>query len=190
MEYKNFAYSRVVVAPSPATTGISLEITSGDGSLFPDTPFNATVWPVGEIPLSTNAEIVTVTDSTGDILTIVRQQEGTSARSIVIGDRISATITAYTARTFRFLNPVIVTGTYTVLDDDDLVVCNSASPFTVTLLKATGSGRIVNTKNINIGTITLEGDGIETIDAELNQTIEQDENIQVCDYAVGVWIII
>jgi hypothetical protein len=191
MEYKNFAYSRVVTAPSPATTGTSLVVTGGDGLLFPATfPFNAVIWPVGELPLSTNAEIVKVTNISTDTFTIERQQEGTSARSVIIGDRISATITAYTARTFRFLNPVIKTTTYTVEDNDDLVVANSATPFTITLLAATGSGRVVNIKNINTGLVTIEGNLSETIDSELNQPLNAFSNIQVCDYASGKWIII
>jgi len=190
MEYKNFSYSRVVTAPSPATTGTTTVITSGDGVLFPVVPFNATIWPVGEMPLSTNSEIVTVTNVTDDTFTITRQQEGTSARTIVTGDRISATITAWTARTFRFLNPVIKTTTYTAGEDDDLIVCNSAGDFTVTLMAATGSGRVLNIKNINTGTVTVEGDASETIDGELNQTVPPDTNIQVCDYASGLWVVI
>jgi len=190
MEYKNFAYSRVVVAPLPSTTGTQIEITSGDGTLFPPTPFNAVVWPVSEMPLSTNAEIVTVIDSTGDIFTITRQQEGTSARTIIVGDRFSATITAYASRTFRFLNSVIKTGTYTVEGNDDVIVCDSASDFTINLLEATGSGRIINIKNINSGVITVEGYATNTIDGELNQAINQYENLQICDYYAGLWIII
>jgi hypothetical protein len=191
MEYKNFAYSRIATAPSPATTGTSLVITGGDGLLFPATfPFNAVIWPVDELPLSTNAEIVRVTNISTDTFTIERQKEGTSARTVIIGDRISATITAYTARTFRFLNPVVKTNNYTVEDNDDLVICNSASPFTVTLLAATGSGRVINIKNINTGTVTVEGNLSETIDGELNQPLNQFSNIQICDYASGKWIII
>jgi len=190
MEYKNFAYTRVVTAPSPATTGTTLEVTAGDGALFPAVPFNAVVWPVGEMPLSTNAEIVTVTDSTGDVLTIVRQKEETPARSIIVGDRVAATITAYTARTFRFLNAAIKTTTYTADDNDDLIICNSANDFTVTLMPATGSGRILNIKNINSGEITVDGNGSETIDGELNQSVIQDDNIQVCDYSTGLWVVI
>lgn len=189
MNYKNFAYSRITVAPSPATTGTLIEITNGDYSLFPDVPFNATIWPVGELPLSTNAEIVTVTDTTGDIFTIVRQQEDTSARTIIVGDRIAATITAHTARTFRFLNPIIKTANYTVQENDDLIVCSSIAGFTVTLLEATGSGRILNIKNLNTGLIIVDGDG-STIDGETMQTLSQYDNLQICDYAAGLWIII
>jgi hypothetical protein len=133
---------------------------------------------------------VKVTGITGDTFTIVRQQEETSARTVVIGDRIAATISAYTARTFKFLNIVIKTTTYTVEDNDDLVVANSATPFTITLLAATGSGRVVNIKNINTGLVTIEGNLSETIDSELNQPLNAFSNIQVCDYASGKWIII
>src|SRR5439155_9832103 len=82
--------STVAVAPAPATTGLSLTVQSGDGALFPVTPFNCTVNGSG-VP-----EIVRVTGITGDVLTIQRHQEGTSARAIAIGDTIEVTITAKT----------------------------------------------------------------------------------------------
>jgi hypothetical protein len=91
--HKNFPYSLVATAPSPATTGISLVVTAGQGALFPATPFNASVWPASAQPLASNAEIVTVTNITGDTFTIVRQAEGTSVRAIAVGDQIAATIT-------------------------------------------------------------------------------------------------
>lgn len=94
--HKNFAYSLVATAPSPATTGTSLIVTAGQGSLFPAPPFNVTIWPTSTQPLTTNAEIVTVTGIATDTLTIVRTQEGTAARSVVVGDQIAATITAKT----------------------------------------------------------------------------------------------
>jgi len=92
--HANLAYSSVATAPSPATSGTSLTVAAGDGAKFPAVPFNATVWPAGAIPLTTNAEIVRVTARATDTLTITRTQEGTSARSVVVGDQIAATITA------------------------------------------------------------------------------------------------
>lgn len=92
--HKNFAYSTVLTAPSPAASGTSLVVQSGDGTKFPQVPFNATVWPVGTQPLTTNAEIVTVTNVSTDTFTIVRSAEGTAARSIIVGDQIAATITS------------------------------------------------------------------------------------------------
>jgi hypothetical protein len=94
--HKNFAYSNVATAPSPATSGTSLVVTAAQGALFPAVPFNVTVWPASVQPLSTNAEIVTVTAIATDTLTIVRAREGTTARAIIVGDQIAATITAKT----------------------------------------------------------------------------------------------
>lgn len=93
---KNLAVSSVATAPSPATSGTSLVVSSGEGSRFPTTPFNATVWPDGELSDPVNAEIVRVTGISTDTLTIVREQESTTARSIVVGDLIAATITVKT----------------------------------------------------------------------------------------------
>lgn len=91
--HSNFSYSTVATAPSPATTGTSLVVAAGEGARFPAAPFNAVIWPTGVQPLSTNAEIVRVTARATDTLTITRTQEGTSARTVVVGDQIAANIT-------------------------------------------------------------------------------------------------
>jgi hypothetical protein len=92
--YKNFATSLVATAPSPATTGTSLVVTAAQGSRFPTPPFNVTISPAATKPDPSNAEIATVTAISTDTLTIVRNVEGSSARTVVVGDEISATITA------------------------------------------------------------------------------------------------
>lgn len=94
--HKNFAYSTVATAPSPAASGTSLVVASGQGALFPAVPFNATIWPTGVQPTAANAEIVRVTNISTDTFTITRTQEGSSARTVVVGDQIAATITAKT----------------------------------------------------------------------------------------------
>jgi hypothetical protein len=92
--HANFAYSTVLTAPSPALSGTSLVVASGQGALFPAAPFNASVWPTAVAPLSTNAEIIRVTGIAGDTLTIERAQEGTAARTILVGDQIANSVTA------------------------------------------------------------------------------------------------
>jgi hypothetical protein len=94
--HKNFAVSTVATAPSPVNSGTSLIVQSGHGARFPAVPFNMTVFPANAAPDPSNAEIVRVTDITTDTLTILRAQESTSARSVVVGDRVSAGITAQT----------------------------------------------------------------------------------------------
>lgn len=97
----NFAYSTVSAAPSPATTGTSLKVVSG--TVFPAVPFNAVIWPALEIPLSTTAEIVRVTANAAGTFTIVRREEGTAARTVIVGDQIMC---AYTKRSYDELSAV------------------------------------------------------------------------------------
>jgi hypothetical protein len=92
--HANFAFSVVSVAPSPATSGTTLTVLSTTG--WPAVPFNATVWPAGSNPMASNAEIVRVTANTSGAFTITRTQESTSARTIVVGDILSAGPTALT----------------------------------------------------------------------------------------------
>jgi hypothetical protein len=94
--HKNFSYSLITEAPDPAATGTTLLVRSGDGLLFPPAPFNATVCPQGAIPQMNNAEIVRVTSVVGDRFNILRSQEATTPRSILVGDQIVATVTAKT----------------------------------------------------------------------------------------------
>ena len=91
--HANLATSAVATAPSPATSGTSLVVTAGHGTRFPAVPFNATIWPSGSSPDPSNAEIVRVTARSTDTLTITRAQESTTARTVVVGDLIAATIT-------------------------------------------------------------------------------------------------
>ncbi len=91
--HANLAISTVATAPSPATSGTSLVVAAGEGALFPAAPFNITIWPTGAAPTHANAEIVRCTAVSTDTLTITRAQEGTSARTVVVGDQIANTPT-------------------------------------------------------------------------------------------------
>ena len=102
----NFSYSTVLTPPSPAASGLSLTVRSGDGSVFPLPPFNAIVCPVGQAALIGNAEIIRVTGAAGDTLTIVRTQEGSNARAIQAGDQIYAAITAKVLSDAEALTPI------------------------------------------------------------------------------------
>jgi len=99
--YKNFAYGVVLTPPAPASSGTSAVLAAGHGARFPAAPFNATVWPAGAIPDPVNAEIVRVTAIATDTLTLTRAQEGSTARAIVAGDQLAATMTAVTLDSLR-----------------------------------------------------------------------------------------
>lgn len=90
---ENLAYATVAVGPSPALSGTSLTVANGLGSLFPTSDFQITVYPPGVDPLMSNAEICNVTTRVGDVFTIVRAQEGTTAKSIATGWQVANTIT-------------------------------------------------------------------------------------------------
>lgn len=90
----NFGITTVTVAPSPALSGTTITLALANGPGF---PCQAVVWPADAQPIASNAEIVTVTGTSGGTtFTIVREQEGTDARTIVVGDQFAANITAKT----------------------------------------------------------------------------------------------
>jgi hypothetical protein len=172
--HKNFAYSAVATAPSPATSGTSLVVTAGAGALFPTPPFNATIWPAGGQPLSTNAEIVRVTAISTDTFTITRAQESSSARTVIVGDQIAATITKATfddylplsggtltgTLTSQTITPV-TTGTYTL--GDSLHYFLSADITTLNLNStASLSGGTAGVANFNGDAINIVGSTVNT----------------------------
>ena len=86
----NMGYSLVATAPSPATSGTTLTVTTGEGGRF-TAPTQCTIGPVGVVLTPANSEIVRVTNVAGDVLTITRTSEalvGGSARTVVVGDAI------------------------------------------------------------------------------------------------------
>lgn len=89
---KDLATSTVASAPSPATSGTSLDVQSGHGARFPEAPFYAIAHFDGSLPTVDNAEKILVTAVSGDTFTIVRALDGTTAQSIATGWRISNAI--------------------------------------------------------------------------------------------------
>lgn len=89
---KDGATSTVATAPSPATSGTSLVVQSGEGARFPSPPFYAIVHPANSLPVTANAEKVLVTNVSTDTFTIVRAQGIYTAKSIATGWRISNAI--------------------------------------------------------------------------------------------------
>lgn len=134
---KNFAYSVVAVAPSPATSGTSLTVSAGQGALFAlDRP--ATVYPTGLPPLESNAEIVMVTGIAGDVLTITRTQEGTAARTILVGDQIAQCFTAAEANDLEAAASITIENDPIWTEKGQLVVALSAGTAVVVPLGTDG----------------------------------------------------
>lgn len=93
--HRNLAVTLVATAPSPPSTGTSLTLIPTTGARFPVPPFNCTVWASAAMPTPANAEVIRVLAMVGDTVTsMLRAQEGTTARAIQVGDLIAETITA------------------------------------------------------------------------------------------------
>ena len=137
--HKNFAYSTVISAPSPATSGTSLTVYSGQGTLFPTVPFNVVIWPTGANPLSTNAEIVRVTSMSTDTFTITRAQEGSTARTIIVGDNVAACITA---KSLTDIEAIAITPTA----KGDIIVGTAAGTAAVRIQVGTLESRVGSTE--------------------------------------------
>jgi|SRR5215831_10718532 len=91
--FKNFAYGTIVVPPTPPNLGTTLTVGSGHSSRFPAPPFSASVWPIGLPADPTNAEIIRVTGIAGDVWTIQRAQESSTARAILNTDQVAQALT-------------------------------------------------------------------------------------------------
>lgn len=133
--HTNFAFSTVATAPSPATSGTSLVLASGDGAIYPTAPFQVTIFPVGAMPTKANAEIARCTAKSTDTLTLVRAQEGTTARTVVVGDQIIAGVTAKTLTDLELIPTTTQASSYTVAlaDNGTLVETTSATSMNVTV---------------------------------------------------------
>jgi len=99
--YKNFAYGTVATAPSPATSGTSLSLQTGQGARFPSVPFDVVAAPPNVVPTSANSEILRVTQVSSDEFTITRTQAGTTAKEIGTDWAIYQSITERTLGELR-----------------------------------------------------------------------------------------
>jgi hypothetical protein len=158
--HKDLAYSTVATAPSPATSGVTLILQTGDGANFPAAPFPYTAWPTGVQPTVSNAEIGRCTSKSGDTLTITR---GSPARSIVVGDQIMAGLVAKSLTDIEAaITPVVQTTTSTGTQNDfaltadcDVLRCNNATLLTLTGFAAGFDGQRVVIVSIGAGQVDL-----------------------------------
>jgi len=89
--FKNNAFSLLASGINSSVT--SLAVTGGTGTLFP-APTGSDYFYVTLIDTSNNLEIVKCTARSTDTFTIVREQESTTGRAFVAGDRIELRLTA------------------------------------------------------------------------------------------------
>jgi len=206
--HKNLAICSVVTAPSPATTGTSLTVTSGQGSSRFAVGMNATIAPSGSVPDPSNSEIVRITAISVDTLTVTRAQEGSSARTVVVGDVIFAGPTSKTLTDVETavnnIESLVINGktaNYTLVatDSGTAINVNSASATTVTLPQFTDAGIAIGSQIIvyqmGLGTVTLSaGTGATVVyyspsSAASAQTAGQYAAVTLVKHALNTWIV-
>lgn len=97
--FANNAKSTVAAPVAPGATTVTL--FTGEGALFPS-PGSGQQFAISFLDqaTATQREIMYCTSRTGDVLTVVRAREGTSAETWVIGDFANGYITAGVAAAF------------------------------------------------------------------------------------------
>lgn len=90
------------LAASISTSSTTITLTTGQGALFPSTAsgfFYVTLYNS-----SNNVEICRCTSRSGDVLTVVRGQEGTSGFAFSAGDKVDLRVTAAALNNFAQLD--------------------------------------------------------------------------------------
>lgn len=103
MPFKFSNAATATLAASIASTSTTLSVAAGLGALFPSLSAGESFVGV-LVDSSNNIEIVLVTARTGDLMTIVRAQEGTSARAFSAGSRIEVRLTSAALSNFLQLD--------------------------------------------------------------------------------------
>lgn len=174
---KNFATSLVVTAPVPALSGTTLIVRAADGIVYPATPFSAIAVPPSTLPEAgpnvDNTEKILVTGISGDTLTIVRAQPGTTAKSIAAGWRISNAI--FTEDMFN--------GSVVENEVPGGVINGVNTAFTLA-----SAGRVTNSLKLYINRTRLKGGGndyTETATGFTMVTAPATGAALIADYRVG-----
>lgn len=138
------------LASSISTSATAITVSTGMGAMFPtitaDTFFMATL-----TDSSNNLEIVKVTNRVADVLTVVRAQEGTTARAYAAADKIELRIPASVLNGFAQLD-----GTQTFTGVKTFTAANAyGTPASITLTNATGLPVATGISGLGTGVATL-----------------------------------
>ena len=86
-------YASAPLAASISSSATTITVTSGQGALFPAVPAGS-IFYATLTDSSNNLEVVKVTARSTDSMTVVRAQEGTTARAYAAADKLELRVTA------------------------------------------------------------------------------------------------
>jgi len=179
----NFATSLIETAPSPATSGTSLTVRSGQGARF--VAGQATIYPASGVIDPTTSEVVTITPS-GDTLALMRAREGTAARWIQAGDVIIQGLTAGMWIALTAATPAAIAATQTqgfTAEAGYTYPCDAAGGTVPATLPAGSAGDVIRFVNIGAtGTATVTHGG------NTASLTRQWDRLTVQCLSAGVWI--
>lgn len=119
------------------TSSTTLILQTGNGILFPS-PTGGNYFPITVVKSDGTLEIMKCTERTSDILTVTRSQEGTTAKSFSIGDRVSLRITAKSLSDFvadkQPLNRTLTAISNMVVSADEIMYATGPDSFALTAL--------------------------------------------------------
>jgi hypothetical protein len=124
------------------------------------------------------ARILGRTDSagngTGSLLFYTGTGGGTPALALTLDSSQNATFAASLTTVGRVLNTSVKTANYTVATSNHVIICNSASAFTITMIAASSNtGRQFIIKNKGAGEITVDATSLGQIDGLNTITLSQ-----------------
>lgn len=168
---KNLANTTLVSSLNSSATSVTVT----DASIFPGSYFYATLMPSSEISSLSNSEIVMVTNISGNVLTIIRAQRGTNARSFDAGAVITNGIYSQDLDMAQAVGKKIFTanwdseaGYYKINDPMLKIVPDEGTSIRVvfdTDVSSGASAALSINENTESGTATKIGKNIEIRDA-------------------------
>lgn len=160
VQTKNNAYSTLLAGVNSTATSMSLAV--GEGARFPSASvssgdyFYATI-----LDTSNNFEIVKVTARSSDTLTVIRGQDGTTARAFSLGDRVELRVTAALLGDL----PIRTLGTADIMDGSITSVKLAASGVSAGNFGGVGRGL----------SITVNSKGQLTAVSNINGIVQRDQ---------------
>ena len=165
--FENNAVSTLLSGINDTVTTINVQ--AGDGALFPS-PTGNDSFRVTLQDSSNNIEICDCTSRTGDALTVVRGQEGTTGLSWLAGDVIELRLTKAILEDYRQgvgdeVQTTAISRAVGTSDRHDIIEVTAAATITLPDANTTGEGWQLHLKNNHTAPITIaRTTGSDTID--------------------------